>query len=97
MRYPEFQAYAARVRTIADRAHRLIDREARITAQRAGLDPQIAYLHAHNALCGLEYGKPWPEVDYSLARRVLWLERKAWEPSRLADSIVRRALTRIVW
>lgn len=95
--YAQYQTYAQHVRAIADRVSRSLIAQARVAAKDAGLDPTICFLHAHNALCSYEYGKPWPEVDYSLARKVLWLERQSWEPSRLADAISRRAMSRIVW
>jgi len=93
-----FQQWQQEAQKLDQRAHKLtcsIIADARRTAKQAGLSPEIPFLHAHNALCGLEYGKPWPEVNYSLARKVLWLEKKSWEPSRLADKITARMWERV--
>lgn len=94
-----FEEFQAAMQIISDRAKNLsnsIIAEARETARKAGLSPDMPFLHAHNALCSLEYGKPWQCVDYSLARKVLWLEKQSWEPSRIADRIYRREYNRLI-
>lgn len=91
--------FQRRMLDVSNRAKRLsenIVKEARETARKAGLSPEMPFLHAHNALCGKEYGKPWPEVNYSLARKVLWLEKKSWEPREIADRIYRREWNRMI-
>ncbi len=97
MTYDEFAQFT---QTVHDRAKRVSDSliaEARRTAQEAGLDPSICFLHAHNAMCSYEYGHPWPNVDYSKVRRVQWLERRAWVPNEIASRITSRAMQKIEW
>jgi hypothetical protein len=89
--FAAWQQVARRVREMAERTERMMDSDARRTAGMAGLDPNMPYLHAHNAMCGLNSGKPWAEVDYSLARRVLWLEEKQFHVGRLAERVICRA------
>ena len=89
--FAKWQAFSAQVRQHVKNTESMIDRDLRKTALKAGLDPQIASLHAHNALCGLNTGHPWHECDYSLVRRVLWLEQRGFRVSRLGDRIVNRA------
>lgn len=91
MTFEQWRQFAQVTHARADRVSAAIVLRARQTAYSAGLDGSMPFLHAHNAMCGLHYGKPWPEVNYSLCRRVLWLERKSWEPSRLAERIIARA------
>lgn len=97
MTTPAYDAFQKEVQAIDARAKRLADRiiaDARRTARAAGLSPEMPFLHAHNAMCSFEAGKPWPEVNYSLARKVLWLEQKSFEPSRLASALYKRAFNR---
>jgi len=78
------------LRQRADQLSRTIVDRARLVARQAGLDPNMPFLHAHNAMCGLEFGRPWKGVDYSLCRKVLWLEQRSFRPHRLLDSLYRR-------
>lgn len=93
--FAKWQQFSHRVRCISDRTQRMMDRDARETARKAGLDPQMPYLHAHNALVSLHQGKPWGEVNYPLARRVQWLEQRQWHVSRLAERVILRAYNSI--
>jgi hypothetical protein len=95
--FAEWQTRYSALRQRTERLSALIVRRARQTAQQAGLDPSIPFLHAHNALCGRHYGHPWPEVDYSLCRKVLWLEQRSFEPSRLLERIGARLWARTSW
>jgi hypothetical protein len=70
----------------------MIVARARRVAKAAGLDPQICFLHAHNAMASLNHGKPWPGVDYDLVRKVLYLQRLSWKPHRLLQRWDRRRL-----
>ena len=51
----------------------------------AGLDPDLLGIHPHNAMCGYHDGKPWRGVDYSLVRKIMWLDRKNSDLYRLLD------------
>lgn len=95
--FQEWQATYTALRQRTDRLSAAYVARARQVAAAAGLDPQICFLHAHNAMCSREYGRPWPEVNYSLCRKVLWLERKSWEPSRLLTRISDRLWKRVEW
>jgi hypothetical protein len=73
------------VRERVERLSRAIVARARGVARQAGLDPSMPFLHAHNALVSLDHGRPWPEVDYELVRKVQSLERRSWEPYRILE------------
>lgn len=88
--FDQWRAQAQSLNQRADKVRSMIVARARKTALDAGLDPAIFSLHAHNAMCGFHNGRPWPEVNYSLVRRVQWLESKSWEPSRIAERIIDR-------
>jgi hypothetical protein len=47
--------------------------------RQAGVDPEYIP-HARNAMISYKQGRPWPNVDYSLVRRILWLDSKRCEP-----------------
>ncbi len=91
-RYERFRIRATQLGTRADKLSAMIVDRARRTAQAAGLDPSMPFLHAHNALCSQHYGNPWPEVDYSLARKIKYLEERSFEPYRIVDPIISRML-----
>jgi len=94
-----FEAWKELAENLGNRAKALscsIVAQARVVAREAGLDPSICFLHAHNAIVSREYGHPWPEVDYKLARKVLHLEKKSFEPGRLAEAVVSRTWKRVV-
>jgi len=97
MRFSEWQTFSRDVHARAERVSRMIVDRARETARQAGLDPTMPFLHAHNALVGAYYGKPWPEVDYSKARLVKRLEEASWEPCRIADRVIDRAFRTVVY
>lgn len=80
-------AYLAQLRhmqALADRIRQMrLERMRKLSVQ-AGLgDLQLCVLH--NALVGRETGKPWPGINYSLARKLRWLEETSHEPSRIVD------------
>ena len=86
-RWADWVAQYRRMCAIADRYSRAVVARMRAAAAATGLDPNIPSAHAHNAMCSLHDGCPWRDVDYSLVRRVLWLERNV-EPR--AHRLVRR-------
>ena len=90
----DYQAFVRRVDGRAARVREMIVARARAEAERAGLDPSIAFLHAHNAMVSRECGSPWAGVDYARVRRVLWLEKRSWEPNRLATAVTDRVWRR---
>ena len=92
----QWREFESGLRQRVDRLDAMIDREARQTAKLAGIDPQICYLHAHNALVSFNSGHPWEEVNYSLVRKVRWLEERRNLVFRLYDRISARAYNRFV-
>lgn len=96
MTFDEYQQLSRTVHARVDRIVAMIDRQLRDTGHLAGLGRQCPAHLAHNALCGLHYGKPWSEVNYPLARKVLWLQERSFEPSRIADRILSRAIQRTI-
>ena len=95
MTYEQWQELARTLHARQDRIRSMMDKEIRDTARRAGIDPNIYPIHAHNAMCAFESGRPWPEVNYKLLRRVLWLEERQYIPYRLVDSILARAWKKV--
>lgn len=47
--------------------------------KQAGLSPDLLGIHPHNAMCGYHAGKPWKDVDYSVCKKLDWLQRTGWE------------------
>ena len=92
--FAEWQARYADLRTRAERLNRAITDRARKTAREAGLDPSIAFLHAHNAMCSKD-SHPWTGVNYRLVRKVLYLERLSWEPNRIVSRVSDRLWRRV--
>ena len=87
-RFHTWQTATREAHARAERVTRMIVDRARREAQAAGLDPTMPFLHAHNATIGAR----WPGVDYRRARRVLWLERRSYEPHRLASAYAARTM-----
>jgi hypothetical protein len=56
-----------RLKWLAAEMAQLINDEARQMCADAGLSPDLLGIHPHNAMCGLEHGHPWPDVDYNRA------------------------------
>ena len=96
MEWSEYTELSVRLHARADALTRTIISDARRTCQAAGLDPQLLGIHPYNAMCGLEYGHPWPDVDYSLVRRTLYLINRSYEPNRIVSRILDRAFQRVV-
>ena len=95
MTFSEWQTMARQTKERADRITAMMMDDARATATAAGLDGSIIGIHVHNALVSLAAGKPWPEVNYKLARRAAWLMERSYLPHRIADRIVSRAWARV--
>jgi len=88
MTFAEYQKYA---RNIKERAHKVEQsiraRAIAISAARLGPTDGTCFLMAHNWR-----GQSWMTPDQNrAAREILYLERKGWEPSRLADKIIANA------
>lgn len=78
----------------ADKVREMVIARARVACKDAGLDPQLLGIHPHNAMCSLSVGRPWPNVDYSLVRKCIWLQGRSFEASRIAGRIIDRAWRR---
>ena len=74
-----------RLKDAADRICQARNNRARKVCKAAGLDPDLLGLHPHNAMCAYNAGQPWPEVNYSLVRKCLWLLDRQWEGHRIVD------------
>lgn len=77
------------VTAAAKRIDALVIARHRSMARAAGLDPQLLGIHPHNAMCSLHYGKPWPEVDYRICKRLDWEQKQgfAFRGYRIADEL----------
>jgi hypothetical protein len=95
MTFQEWQAQYSRYRNQADRISAMITDRARQACKDAGLCADLLGIHPHNAICSLEAGKPWPEVNYHYARLALHLQEKSWEPYRLLEQWHEKAWKRV--
>lgn len=50
--------------------------------------------HHHNALVSLDRGKPWPEIDYKLARKGEWMLSRQYLGRDVLDRAYIKALFR---
>src|SRR5262245_55797320 len=93
----EWNARYAVMRELAERYRGAVVARMRATAKAAGLDPAYPAMHAHNAMCGLHACRPWRKVDYSLVRKVLWLDRDVqWRASDVLNRWVERTWPTVV-
>lgn len=53
----------------------------------AGIDLQYMP-HARNAKISADHGNPWPNVNYSLVRQILWLDRRSSEAYHILQRYV---------
>ena len=81
------------LRARVDALDKLMTENARTLCREAGLDPSLLGIHPHNAMVGLHYGKPWPEVNYSKCRACIRKMERSGIPSRLLDSLYKRGRT----
>lgn len=79
-----------RMRDIADRISAYRNQRAKQVCKAAGLDPGCIGVHPHNAMVGLHYGRPWPDVDYSLVRKCLWIMEHQFDGHRILEKWDRR-------
>lgn len=57
----------------------------------AGLDGDLLGIHPHNAMVSFHYGKPWPNVDYKIVRKILWMmDNKQWSAHHVLDRLYDR-------
>jgi hypothetical protein len=89
--FDRWQEYA---RTLSQRAHNvrssMTDR-ARALAEKAGLDPSMPFLHAHNAMVSYDHGHPWKGVDYRYVRQIQALEKRLFDTDRKAGLLKQKA------
>jgi len=62
--------------TRAENHRRMVDARIRRIAREAGIDPSIWSIHSHNAMVAYHRGQPWAGVNYSLVRKIRWLEQE---------------------
>ena len=74
----------------ADNVHKMIVERARKVTYQAGLDGSIMEIHLHNALLSADNGKPWPEVNYKLARKARFILSKEWRPQEILRELNKR-------
>ena len=61
----------------------------REVARQAGLDPDY-HPHAHNAMVAYNQGRPWPNADYSLVRKVLWMQDHLYDAYKILGRYCKR-------
>lgn len=78
----------------ADKVSAMIVTRQRKLSAAAGLNPMLLGIHPHNAMVSFQSGQPWRNVDYSLVRQILWLQReKEFKAHSLVNSLYRRGRT----
>jgi hypothetical protein len=70
MSFRDGQDKATRAHDIADRIVKMAHANAARAMRQAGVSD---FNCLHNALVSANYGKPWAEVDYRLARKARWM------------------------
>lgn len=87
----EYDRYA---RSLTRRAEAVrgskLDR-ARELARKAGLDPSMPFLHAHNAMVSFDHGHPWKGVNYRYVRQIRHLESHLFDAERKVSSLKKKA------
>ena len=92
MTFADYQSFARNLRERAERlAHSIRNRAIAISAARLGPTDGAYFLMAHNWP-----GQSWMTPDQNdAARLILCLERQSWEPGRIADRVIARALRKL--
>jgi hypothetical protein len=75
-----------RLKSLADEMSQLLNDEARRMCADAGLSPDLLGIHPHNAMCGLEHGRPWEGVDYNRVRICLDLLRIEFDAHKVVTA-----------
>ena len=52
------------------------------------------FIRMHNAFVSAEYGKPWPEIDYSLLRKARWMWNRIDLGREAVDRLYNKACVR---
>lgn len=95
MNFQEWQTKTRRADAIAERTSKMIIERARKACIAAGLSGDLLGIHPHNAMCSFNVGKPWPNIDYSLVRKSLYLQKKSFEPGDIARKLSKRIWSEI--
>lgn len=78
MEFTEWYKKITHMTAIADRIHDMRLRRLKQMCKAAGLDPTMLGIHLHNAMVSYNQGHPWPEVDYTICKKVDYLEKSGW-------------------
>ncbi len=84
--YAEWMQYHAMLKTASELMSKVFNEVARKISGDAGLDPQLLGIHPHNAMCALENGHPWTEVDYNRVKVVMDLLSHEFDGSRIVEA-----------
>lgn len=84
-----FSEWQSKYRDMRDRAERIAygrtERARKLARESGGIDPSMPFMHAHNAMCGFNAGRPWRGVDYSKVRAILRLQQEVFIGHRILD------------
>ena len=90
MTIQDFQAKAKLARERAERIRSYRDKAMRQALDASGIGAWSGLNVLHNALLARADGRPWPEVDYSAARRASYLESHLFDAHAIADAYTDR-------
>ncbi len=97
MTFEQWQEYHRGLMNRAEKVRASMTERARRIGQKAGLAPDIVFLHAHNAMVDHHYGKPWRNVDYHGVRKVQHIEKHLFDAHRKAKALSDKAWERVRW
>ena len=81
--------YLEKYRQLKERANKIensVRNRMKKLCKESGLDPDLLGIHPHNAMVSYNAGHPWKGINYSLVRKIQWLEReKLFQASRIVE------------
>jgi hypothetical protein len=84
------------IKARADRITQMRNDRLRKMCKDAGLSPDLLGIHPHNAMCDYP-NNPWPEVNYTICKKLDWLQRTGWEfqASRIVSKLYAEGRTNL--
>ncbi len=95
LQFREWQTFARATDERAQRTSDMIRDRGRDIGEALGLGRDYAFHLAHNALCGEGWAEYRTPAKKAMLRRILYFERRSWEPTRIAERIISRAWQRV--
>ena len=88
----EWSEMYGKMKAISERIHESRLQKIVAMCKEAGLAPEIWSLHLHNCMVAYNRGKPWPNVNYDIAKKAYYLEKSGYlyEASRIVNRWVKK-------